>query len=320
MDCRQAQHRLFDCEDPCLAACDVEVAQHLRDCSACRELSGQLTGMELTWRSLPELPEAEAAKQAFLARQPATASDACVRQPLSLLPRRSSRRRMLQWCAASAASLLAIGTSAWLVVSDQQARGDDDLLDRLVDWNLRLTQTESSDDRNRLFQRERNQFDTLLAGPSLATGQLALFQAFVENGRWLAAHHDALTEADRFDSLADRLLQCATEAGTAGNLRRMSRLLTQYNRLLESGVGMNVARVEARGVLDIDHQRRLERFALGDPDRILQLAALLETAPGASRREIYRALGIHGKHAKKNSRAKTPRAKAEKKGARSRVD
>jgi hypothetical protein len=320
MNCREVQHRLFDSDDPRQAACDEPLARHLRDCEACRELSEQLAGIELTWRDLPDAPQTDAAKQAFLARWPALVATAQAAQPIDPRGRRSSRRRMLQWCAASAASVLAMGTGAWLLVSDQPARGDEDLLDRLVDWNLRLTQTESTDDRNRLFEQQRSQFDTLLSEPAPAMGQAPLVRAFIENGRWLASHHDALTEADRFDGLADRLLESAVEAGANGNVRRMNRLLTQYNRVLEAGVDMNVSRVTARGALDAERQRRLERFALGDPDRIVQLASLLDTVPPAFRREIYRALGIHGKHAKQGARVKPPRAKAEKKGARNRVD
>jgi len=184
-------------------------------------------------------------------------------------------------------------------------------LDRLVDWNLQLTCAESESERNRIYAAQAEQLRLALDGTRLAPDQAELAEELLRNGAWLVVHRDAVVEADRFDGLADRLLQLARAAEAAGNHKRMNRLIRQYSCLLESGIDLNMERAAALKTLDFEHQRKLERLALSDADHMRQLAALLETTPDASRKEIQRALGIHGKHAKKPMRAKHPRRAAE---------
>lgn len=306
MNCRQVQDRLLEAEDPRPDSCGATaIAGHLKSCDACRAFADRLVELEEAWRSLPEAAAAERAKAAFLERLDARAA------PITPPPRPISRRRALRWCATAAASLLAAGAGAWLLLTQREARAADDLLDRLVDWNLRLTQAQSEAERSRLYHEQAERLRSALDGANLAADQAALAEDFWRNGAWLVAHCDAVAEADRFDSLADRLLQLARAAGTGGNHRRMNRLLRQYNRVLEAGVDLNVERAEALGTLDFEHQRKLERLALRDADRVQQLASLLEATPDASRKEIQRALRLHVKRAENPGRAKHPRRSGE---------
>jgi len=294
MNCRQVQDWLLEAEDPRpQSSGPAEIAGHLHDCSVCRRFAEQLADLERTWRSLPVPREVERAKAAFLDRLGAPAV------PLRLPERAVSRRHVLRWCAASAASLLAAGAGGWLLLSQREARAADDLLDRLVDWNLRLTHAASETERGQLYAEQAAQFRQALGVTNLPPEQAQLAADFLDNGAWLVSQQDPVVEADRFDGLADRLLQLARAAGTSGNQRRMQHLLKQYNRVLEAGIEVNVERAEAAGTLDFEHQRKLERLALGDAQRIQQLASLVSIAPDASRKEIQRALGLHRKHAKK---------------------
>jgi hypothetical protein len=294
MNCPQVQDWLLSAEDPRPQWCgSAEIAAHLHDCSACRQFAQQLVGLEETWRSMPDPPQAERAKAAFLERlgAPAVPSQPSIQAV--------SRRHVLRWCAASAAGLAAAAAGSWLFLSQREAYAEEELLDRLVDWNLRLASAASESERSRLYTDEVGQFRLSLNGIRLPTEQAQLAVDFLKNGAWLVAEQDPLVEADRFDTLADRLLQLARAAGSSNNHRRMHRLLGQYNRLLETGIEVNVERAEAAGTLDFEHQRKLERLALGDAERMQQLASLLTIVPDASRKEIHRALGLHGKHAKK---------------------
>jgi len=301
MECRQVQDWLLDAEDPRPEACGcAPVAGHLQSCEACRALAGRLAALERLWRSLPAPPEAERTKAVFLER---------LREPVvarARPPRSVSRRRLLQWCAASAAGLLAVGGGGWLLLMQREAQAADDLVDRLVDWNLRLTCAESEDERSRIYAEQAEQLRLALDQARLSPDQAEIAEELLRNGAWLVVTHDPVVEADRFDTLADRLLQLARAAESAGNHKRMNRLIRQYSRLLESGIDLNVERAETQKTLDFDHQRKLERLALSDADHMRQLASLLETTPDASRKEIQRALGIHGKHARKPVRAKHP--------------
>src|SRR5205085_4492522 len=80
--------------------------------------------------------------------------------------------------------------------------------------------------------------------------------------------------------------------------RRTDRLSRQYRRVLERGIDPNVRRVLASPALNFEHQRRIERVLLGDAGRLDALAALLERAPDASRKDIRRALELSKKQPK----------------------
>jgi len=176
----------------------------------------------------------------------------------------------------------------------------------MVDWNLQLTRSLSAPTRADLYRTGETRFRSALARITMPAEHVAVAQRLLENGAWLAGHHDALDEAERFDHLAERLLKLAGNAGEKGHYRRMDRLLDQYCRVLESGVNPNIERAEDSGALDFQSQRRLERLVLDDPNRVRELDALLQRAPKASRYRIRRAMGLAGTRGKKSHSAGRP--------------
>lgn len=306
MNCGQVQTWLLEAADPRPESCVVgAIAAHLQTCSSCRLLARQLADLEQTWRSLPTSEEVEKGKLRFLDRL------AVGTLPMTLGEPRISRRSMIGWFAASAASLLAVGTGTWLLFPAGQAQGSDDLLDHLVDWNLQLTEAGSEEERSRLYAEKAGPLQAQLKKANLPADQVELAEEFLENGTWLVSHQDPVIEADRFDNLADRLLHQAHTVGTRGNHRRMHRLLQQYNRVLESGTGLNLDRAEKLSVLDNEHQGKLERLVLGDPERMKLLESLKEKVPEASRKEIEKALGIYQKRKGRHHHRKSPGRKGE---------
>lgn len=211
-----------------------------------------------------------------------------------------TRRRWLRQSVVAAAGLLAAG-GAWLLLTSREA--EDDLLDRLVDWNLQIAKSESPHERQRLYA-EAEQLRTAIAAAKLPFEQAALAESFLDNGRWLVSHQDPVFAADRFDGLAEGLLDMAREAGEKRNHKRMKRLLQQYNRVLAAGVNPNIDSAEAAGTLDVEHQKRLEKLTIADSRRLRQLTSLLDHTPDASRGEIRRAMGLHGKRAKNKKSGK----------------
>lgn len=304
MDCRNAQDWLLQAEDAWPDSRHApEVAAHLRTCRDCRLLARRLETLAEAWQAVPLPEESEAAKRAFLDRLASP-------RPRPAPPERPTRRRFLRWCAASAASVLAVGAGGWLLVSDRQARAADELLDQLVDWNLHLTQAQSEAERSQVYADQAEQLQSAVDSLRVPEEQKTVAQSLLETGAWLAVRRDPIDEADRFHGLADRLLQLARTAEVRGNVRRMDRFLSQYNRVVESGIDVNVDRLEASGALDFEHQRKLERLALRDAQHLRQLATLLETAPGVSRAEIERALRRQKKRAKKSPRGKPAKRNA----------
>jgi hypothetical protein len=299
MDCREVQDRLLRTDDLQSESCgSADADEHLESCADCRTLRSRLMALEQAWRELPLPGQSEQAKAAFLARLPELAAAA-------VLPgRHTSRRRLLRWVAAVAASLLIVGVGVWVFHGGQEAQASDDLLDELLDWNLRLTQAQSPDERSEVYAREAGLLRSAIDRARLSREQADVAKALLENGRWLAGHQDPASAAERFDGLAGRLLELAREAGEKGNYKRMNCLLKQYSLVVQSGVDPNVASTEASGALDLENQRRLEKLVLRDAEHVRELASLLEKAPDASRKEIARALGVHDKKPKKPHQGK----------------
>ena len=321
MNCQQVQHWLLECDDARSSSCaSPSVAAHLEQCAACRRLANQVAALEAAWRELPLPPGAEQAKAAFLARLPEVtreelAPDTCHLPVFAAMSPNDdltsflhpaepaatfgsvNRRRWLQYSGAAVATLLAVGTGAWLLLAGGEAEADDDLLDRLLDWNLEIADTASPDDRQRLYA-EAEQLRAAMGTTRLSPEQAALAESYLENGAWLASHQDPVFAADHFDGLAERLLELAHQAGAKGNHKRMKRFLQQHNRVLEAGVNPNIAAAEALRTLDLEHQKRLEKLTIEDSYRLQQLTSLFDHTPDASRAEIRRALSLHAKRTK----------------------
>jgi len=286
MDCPEARDWLLLSEAPADPA-DVPpaVAAHVRACPACGDLGRALDRIERQWRDQPVPSLADAGRAAFLARLAAQPAPSPVRRRFAA-PR---------W-ALVAAVLLALGTVAWLIVPSE-ARASADLIDRLIDWNLDLAAADAGPGRAELAGRAAA-LQSDLGRAALSPADRELAERLLETGSWLAANDDPVGVAERFDAVADQLLDRIQAATAAGEKKRADRLARQYRRVLERGIDPSVRRVLASPALNFEHQRRIERVLLSDAGRLDALAALLEKAPDASRKEIRRALELSKKRPK----------------------
>ncbi len=284
MNCQEFRNWLLMADDVRPAAWPPGPAsEHLATCADCRQFTTRLADVEQAWRALPVDPQCEQAKQVFLARLAPTPA-----------PRPVTRRTLLRrlvW--ASAASLLAAGGGTWLFLGNQPADASDELLGSLLEWNLRLTQADSVDERSRLFTEAAARLESAVSRSSLSAEHSQLADLMLENGRWMAAHCDPVGEAARFDNLACRLLHLAQTAEQKGRYRRMNRLLQQYNRATENGIKLNLERAEAKTAPNAEQQQEIKRLYTGWDGRMEQLTHIEPTAPEPARQEIQRARRFH---------------------------
>jgi hypothetical protein len=278
MDCRLAQEWLPDAADPAVAA-------HLRTCPACQRFAAAAGGLERAWRDLPLPPDAEAAKAAFLARLPRR------RPPLVVvLWRRLPLRRGL-----GGLLLLAVGLGLLALLPAPQAQAAPDLVDRLVEWNLAIAEADSPAERQRRYADQAAHLESELRAGPVPAADAELARALFTNGTWLAGNDDPLAAAERFTDLTDRAHARLTKAAGAQD-PNLPRLLQRYHRLLQGGVQAHLDKSEA----DAPPERKgqLERLRRRDAERQQALAALLETTPEPTRKQIRQALDAVKKHPK----------------------
>jgi hypothetical protein len=164
------------------------------------------------------------------------------------------------------------------------------VVERLLDWNLDLSESRAPDQRQRLYAERAAELTTALREAVLPAEDRELADALVASGSWLTGNDDPAAEADRFNDLADRLLALIDAATGEKDARRLRRLADSYRRVAERGVRANVERAELSGPLTAKRLKKLERARQRDAKRAEKLAALLERAPRAARKEIRRAL------------------------------
>jgi hypothetical protein len=285
MDCRQAKELLLQCDDP--AALAGELAAHCQSCAACTACGQEIDKIEQAWRAFPIPPAAERAKAAFLHKLAGR-----VTPPARFVMRRPA----LQRGAVAAMVLAAAGLGVLLLLPAPQAHASPDVLTHLIDWNLALTQAETPAQRQRLFSDRAAPLTTAVAEAKLPHAEQALARTLLENGAWLVAHPDPAAAAERFDDVADRLLEDITRAARRKDSGRLKRFAEHYRRVVALGVQGNVDRAEAAGTVTRKRFKQIERSVRRDKERAEKLAELLERAPEASRKEICRALELPRKH------------------------
>ncbi len=289
MDCHEAQEWLLQSEDPRPERCgSPQLADHLQTCHACSALTRELLQLEQGWREIPLPAAVEPARLAFLDQLAHTQTAPSVRRPAR--PARAWTRR---W-ALAASLLVAAGLGIWLLLSTPRASASSEVVDSLIEWNLDLAQA-SATERERIYANQAPALRRQVQKTALPREERELAEKLLENGSWLAENDDPMGEADRFNDVADQLLERMNKATLKGNSRELRRLARRYQRVAEVGLDATLEKAQASGALDFERKRKLERVILRDTRRKQALEALLERTPEASRKEIKKELKLNRK-------------------------
>lgn len=289
MDCQQTRDWLLEGDEPRPEA----VADHLTGCVACQSFAADAAQLHDAWRSIPLPANVDTSRQQFLDR---------LARPTLPLARPASRFRALPRWVAAAVLLLGIGLSAWLLGPTPEAHAQPPVIERLVDWNLEMAKAPAAE-RGPLAARQ-SEFRDEVSRTDLPPADRELADMLLANGTWLAANDNPVEAAERFGTVADKMveqMQSASDRKDTPTVNRYARLQTQ---VVEHGVTGNLKKAEESGALNFENPGRLEKMILRDEQRKADLVALLEKNPNLSRKDIRKALDVHPKHPKHNSGAK----------------
>jgi hypothetical protein len=304
MDCRQTREWLLRSDTPGAPENQPRlIAVHLAGCSACRSLETKVARLEEQWRSWPLPAEAESARKAFLDRLARPTTKKTIPSPSA------GGRQQVRRLAAAAALFLTLGVVAWFLTPPAELQASTDVVSELVEWNLQLAQAPSLHERSRVYTQRGPVLQAALQKALLPLEERDLAQRLLENGRWLESHDDPIEEAQRFDALADLMLDEIDNSVTQGRPVTSERLARRYHHLAADGLYTRLDHLKASPALTSAQQRRLERLEQRDARRLEKLAEMVERTPKRSRKEIRKALDLGSKQHKRKDKQKPARSK-----------
>ena len=258
------------------------VAGHVNECAVCGQLARKLRRLDKAVRSLPEPPGSSDALTRFEAR---LRSMNLGPAPLSLpqaspvsAPVRARKPRIktsLLWriadsrLTAAALLLLVIGGSIWAYQFRQnQVLASAQTIEVIVEWNLRLVQSEIPAERRQVYAASRRLASDYVNAASLSEDDRRDADKLIRKSAFLADHVDPLAEADHFSEVADMLvnkmdLAVGSSDGTLGQLSQtylsvvnqgIERNLDRVNpeSLKSDAAQVHLARIEQRNLMLID--------------------------------------------------------------------
>jgi hypothetical protein len=293
MNCSHAKEWLLQAALPEeLAAAPPDVAAHVRACAGCQRLIQKLSRMEQAWRDEPLPESAESAREMFLSRQ-------------SISPARprvaSSKRMVLARWAVVASVMLCITLSVFFMSSPQKAHAEPDVIEKLVDWNLELSESTTPAERERLYSERIELLKTDLAKTKLSDEDRNFAESLLENGRFLTSSTEPLEEADRFNVLADQIVDRTQSAAKRSDTAAAKKNANQYTRIASTGIDAKLEREMAKAAkADEAFKLKMEKLAAREANRLQKLEVIHKNAPDPTRKEIRKMLEQTQPKQKKN--------------------
>jgi hypothetical protein len=282
MSCSSSKKWFLEAESPgALDLAPPDVVAHLRSCRSCRRLLRRIRTVEEQWRELPLPSGVNQARDAFLAR----------REARQLPVRAHPRQRNLLRLAVAAAVLLVVGVAGLIITDRLQAEGD--LLDRMIDWNLALSQSDDPTERSRLFQKKSEEFAELMRKGDLDEDQQKLAKKLLENAKWLVSNDDPLEEAERFSELADEVVEQLQETKDA---QKVDRLASTYSRIAQKGINDNLEQIGNLDRLKPQQQAALNKMLGREAQRLEKLNRSLQQTPARAQKSVRQAVSVTGNH------------------------
>lgn len=278
----------------------VLVAEHVTRCVACSQLARKLRRLDETVRSLPMPPGTLDARLRFEARL--REMDLIAPAPphrsaqLPTKRRHLVRKSSLLWriadsrLTAAALLLLVIGGGIWGYQTRlRQVAAAEEAIDKLVEWNLSLAQSDSPVERRQLYAASPTAVKQPAILAPLDAGDRQQADALIENGAFLVGNTDPLAEADHFSHLTD-LMVSNIELASHKSAEVIEHLNQNYLAVVNRGIQKNLDRAEAASINTPAHGQQMEkieqRYALIQS----KMEAVLEKTHPTSQQQLRIAL------------------------------
>lgn len=270
MDCKQVQSELLAADD--IDAPDGVFArfeEHVAGCVPCSELVRKLRRLSIAVRSLPEPIDMRAAQLRFQQdfADKLTAKPVRIRR-MVLMPSRL--------VAFAAMILLCLGIGGWAYINHENNVAASALaIQKAVDWNLNLSQSNSSDERQVLYAKGAED----LQQASVSAEDRPIADHLLQGGKFLADNHDPVAQADHFTKVAG-LLVSRMDRAAHKNPKALQPLGESYLDVMDRGIRRNLD--IAAAAASPETLRRIERIIQKNLQLQAQLKAVLRDRPDAA--------------------------------------
>lgn len=203
--------------------------------------------------------------------------------------------------AASIAIAASVGILLYLRAPENPPSSE--LVGRLIEWNLDLTQAQSREERQRIYTEQVNGLKATLARADLPREDREWAEMLLENSHWLTRNNDPTAEADRFSDIADKVVARMDEATAARDEHTIVYLANTYRRLADLGIDANLQRAIDAGDMNQEREKKFETALQRDTSRVKKLTAIMDRSPEMPRKAIHHAMKRHPHKMKKHHKS-----------------
>lgn len=278
MACETTRDWLLQAELPAeLKSAPANVASHLGTCTACQALIQQIQNLECVLRDETLPASAHDCRDLFLAREAVSPR----------LPARTASRGFVsaRWIVA-ACLLLAVGIAGVFLTTPRSAQANDEVIEKLIDWNLDLSELPTPAEREVFFESRIEALNTEVARAGLSPEDRAFAHTLLETGKWLRTNAEPLDMADRFHTLADHVVERVQKSASRRDVRATQRQAGQYERITAKGIDAKLAKVKLAADEETRQKKAMEKLAAREAKRLERLQTVHENTPDPARHEI----------------------------------
>src|SRR5205823_6134050 len=142
-----------------------------------------------------------------------------------------------RWAALAAMVLIGITVVAVMFATNNKVHAESDIVERLIDFNVTLTNAEPSE-RRKVYEQQAADLKKAIerARPILTKDELDQANVLFEASGFLANKESPVEEAKRLTAICDELLKRAEAAESGGNKKEIERYGSRYPKFWHEGV------------------------------------------------------------------------------------
>jgi hypothetical protein len=301
MNCRAVKLWLLQAETLKATAWPDKIGEHVASCRTCSKVARKIRKLENKWRDeLPVAAETQSAKANFLKklRQHEEPLEPVSVEEIDVLPmpapskkKKRTRRRFwpLPWAAAAAVMLMCLSVVIYLLFAPGESHASSDVVDRLIDLNLQISNADTKD-RQRLLEEHEKLLRQDLSKAKLSDEEAQFAQELLDNCHYLAENDDPIEEVNLITDLADRIKSREEFAVKTGNARVKDQCSFQHQKVMQMGYHQIINRISQFKTPEGAKKPGYESFMKYDPLKQQQLHKMLDNGANRFQADVRKAL------------------------------